>query len=996
MTIRKPVSKIHNNYYDGQRVDQIDMDVEQDRNVEKDASIVQNHFGSGVLPDAPNQNVLFDTDELQPDQTALIASNDFDGKGLAIHAQPTDNVLGNQIEVQLLDSETLSSTSTVGGRLSTKVVIIGLDFQSNLQYDTFYFYRKESQVTKKHYTKILSVFFNDFYGNNNCSRALGGRVIVKETKSFQISRDTDMISQDVEPNIFFRDFRVSNTSITGNPSTTLYQTIQEGIGNEYNVDALGINTSVKREFELGIDDVTTRVSEKFIAKNNNIQKISMLLAVREDTDAELANKFDWSGELIVSVFELQSSVDCPSALVPELAIEFAPNPEPITQFSIDQNDLKDQGYILSDVLQPIDLVFSDSLIGSITNSPITPGKYYAFSVGRAGDASTGTIFTGIGNSQTTDDRFSIFSGVWTDVPEEDMWYQVWSDTAKVSDGMAYDAGNGMEVPKTALNELGASVDHVLDQQAFVSTGHNTLNTAVVEAIKDQSKVEQDERTGNPVFARQMFEPVFSFLTTSNLEVLRESSEPLVIGCARDTNPKKNGVITDTQAFPGLAKGSTFTIVNPSPDFISQQLIGSKLIPNDNCSGSAYKIMGTRICTDGYGDVNGDGIINTDDITRAAELLGESLALETTQQKILDGTIDTLELIRADVDGDGYVTSTDVDLITSFVGRSINSFPVGAEFTHVELDVQNLTGRFDSYYDCDGYIRLDGYASTNIVNPDDLSEIELGYYGWNGLPDMEGEDAELRTVPYIPVPFRVVPLPFWQDYLLQFASEARQVPCTFTFDEDPQNLIDKYGNCIGSDDAVCKDIYELNDSCNPGRNDFFIPDNLIIGKGQILDQDGGYFKVDNEVQTLTIDLPAKKFTHAVMNVFEKLVLDAGDGKTSADKPALRFSDCTTVQTDAFVRNQIRFGVAIQSLYPAIDGYSVEDGYGVVIDDIIGVYMDQETGILTLSAKDIDHSIIWEELRTKIIITVYLKKAGWNNTPLTVPAEQVEGLFAAGVT
>jgi len=995
MTTRKNVSYTFNRFYDSQRVDQDDMDVEQSRNVNKDASIVQNHFGSGVLPAASIQKVLFDTDNLFPDQVALIASNDFDGTGLRPLAQPADTTLGNQLEIQLTDStDILNGLSTVGGRLSTKVLIIGLDFQGNLQYDRLYFYKKEKQVTQKHYALILSVFFNDFYGNNNCSRQLGGRVIIRETNSFQLSRDPIMIAQDVEPNIFFRDFKTSNTSESSSPVLTLYQAIQSGIGTEYNVDALNINTTVKREFQLGAD-VTTRLAQKFLAKTNNIQKITVLLGVRRDSAASLTNRYDWSGELIVSVFELQNTVDCPTDIVPELAIEFTPNPIPLTQFSIDQAALEDQGYVLNDVLQPVDFVFNNSQIGSTSNPIIVPGKYYAISFGRAGDASVGTLFTGIGNSQSTDDRFSIFTGEWTDVPEEDLWYQVWTDAAKVSDGFAYDDGNGMEIPKTNQNELGATIDYSFGLNPFVDSGQNTLNTAVVEAVVQQFQQEQDERTGNPVYARQKFEPSFSFVTNATLSTLRETSEPLIIGCATDTNAKSNAIITGTQNLPGLVNGNTFIVINPDAGLTSQQLIGSKLIPNDDFS-TDYKIVRVRICTDGYGDVNGDGSIDADDVIRATQLLGQSLSLESTQQGIIDGYYDTLEIIRADVDGDGYISASDIDLISDFVARNINSFPVGASFQHVEIEVQNSTGRFDGYFDCDGYVRLDGYTGSNLVLPSDLSSTELKYYGYNSIPDMFAADPAFSTVPWTPLGFSVRPVPFWQDYLLQFSSEARLVPAAFTFDEDSGDLVDENGNCITQDISVCIDASEIVPRCNPGRNDFFVPDNLIIGKGQILKRDGTLFRQDLEIQHIILELPQEKiFDHAILNVFDKLIADSGDGFTSAGYPALKFSDCSTVGTDALARNQIRFGVTIQSRFPNQDGYDI-DGYGIIVNDTFGIDIDQSTGILTLTVSDLAYDPIFSELRTKIEITVYLKRAGWNNTPFTVPANQLSGLFASGVS
>ena len=765
------------------------------------------------------------------------------------------------------------------------------------------------------------------------------------------------------------------------------------------------NTTVKRDFEFSIGDVTTRVAEKFLAKCNNIQKITILLGVRK-SGAVLANYFDWSGELVVSVFELQSTITSPNELVPGLAIEFDPNPIPLTQFSIDKQSLQNLGYILTDVLQPIDLIYNNSILGNASNPVIVPGKYYAISIGRAGDSSVGTLFTGIGNSQSTDDRLSIFTSEWTDVPEEDIWYQVWTDAAKVADGMAYDAGNGIQIAKTIVNELGAVVDYSLGQNPFADTGQNTLNTAVIEAIEDPSQQQQDERTGNPVYSRQQFEPSFNFATNATLATLRESSDPLIIGCARDVNAKVNNIISGTQAFPGLAKGNKFIIINPNPDLISQQLIGSKLIPNNNCAGVGYSISSVMLCTDGYGDVNGDGVIDSLDVDRASQLLGQSLALESTQALINAGVFDTLEIIRADVDGDGYITSSDVNLISAYVSKDgYHSFPVGSSFTHIEIEVQNPTGRYDGYYDCcrydvfhncDGYIRVNG-DGINVVDASNLSSIELQYYGYNSIPDISADDPSFLEVPFSPLPFVVNPIPFWQDYMLQISSNARLVAATFTFPSSPISLVDQViGQCSNSVPVVCIDPFEFGSACDPGRNDFFVPDNLIIGNGQIIDKDGNYFKQDVDVHFIVLELPQEiMFNHAIINVFQKLIVDGGDGFTSAGYPAARFSDCTTVQLDALIRNQVRFGVSIQSIFPNQDGTD-QDGYGIIVDNVIGVNMDQSTGLMTLTMNDISNSALYNELRTKIMITVYLKKAGWNNTPLVIPSNQVAGLFASGVT
>jgi hypothetical protein len=59
------------------------------------------------------------------------------------------------------------------------------------------------------------------------------------------------------------------------------------------------------------------------------------------------------------------------------------------------------------------------------------------------------------------------------------------------------------------------------------------------------------------------------------------------------------------------------------------------------------------------------------------------------------------------------------------------------------------------------------------------------------------------------------------------------------------------------------------------------------------------------------------------------------------------------------------------------------------------MDQLTGLLTVTVDNINYNAVWSEIRAKILITAYLKKGGWNNTPLTIPNTQVAGLFTSGV-
>lgn len=977
MTIRKPVANTHNMWHNAQNVDVQDMDLEQRYNVDTNAAIIHNHFGSGVLPRSIDPLVVFDSNNLDSTQASLVAAGNFDGTGVSAHAQPTDSNLGNQLAVTLSDSP-------VFGRLSTKVLIIGLDFQGNTQYDRFTFHKNETQVTAKHYTSILSIFFNDFKGNNNCSANNGGNILITEANSYQLSRDPIMIAQDVEPNLFFRDFKVSD------PVKTLAQTIQDGIGPNYTVDSLNINTTVKINRELETNDVTTKIGQKFIAKTNNIQKITLLLGASADGSVPIDNKYDWSGDLVVTVYELQTTVSCPSDIVPELNIEYEPKPQPLAQLSFSQDDLFELGYVLTDTLQPVDFVFNNTQIGSIINSVIVENRYYAVTINRSGDASIGSLITGVGNNTVDNSRLTLFNGVWSDVPEEDLWFQVWTDAAKVADGQAYDLGNGIETSKTEINNLGAEVDYSFGGLEFADSGEGVLNTAIITAVEVGTRVDQDERTGAPVFSQKRFEPSFNFLTPGNLGVLKATAEPLIIGGAKDVNAKLNPKLSKKLSLPGLVKGDTLTIVDPDPDILSLNLIGSKLVPNVLSASNEYRIFKTVLCVDGYGDVNGDGVIDSFDIAAAAALIGADLTSPATQADIAAGLYTTLEVLRADVDGDGVVTVNDVDLITDYVTRKINGFPVGSTFRHFDIVVQASVGRNDNIFTCQSCDPLGCYPfitdNGTIIDPTTLTPSELLYYGFSFPISMDGADATFNAVPFVAVDFDIIFQPFWKDYMLLFSSNAREVFAAFTYND---SLVTH--SCDLPGHYECEDRPTDDVDPDPGRNDYLIPGNLIMKKGDIIRPDGTLYPVDYEIAHVILHLPATPLTESLINIMDKFVVDIGDGRTSAGFPAMKFSDCSTVKADALIRDQVRFSVAIQAFYPNLDGYDI-DGYGIIVDDIIGVHIDHDTGVLTLSIKDLDVDPIFMTLVTKIEITVHLKRAGWKNNVLVVLPDQIAGILS----
>jgi hypothetical protein len=979
MTTRIPVSSVQNKWTDAQKVDLSDMNTEQLHKNNNDAAIVQNFLGSGVVLETPTPNVIFDTDPTKLNQTeaALVAAGNFDGTGISPQNQPSDTQQGNQLSIEL-------TGSSVFGRDSTKVLIVGLSFDGTLQYDKFQFHKNEIQATHKHYAQVLTIIFNDFLGNNNCSCTFGGNIVIRESRPYELNRDAKMVAQDVMPDIFIRDLR------TADCNKSIFEVIQEGIGSAYDADALNINiTGAQPARAIVAGDVTTHLGQKFKATANNIQKVTLLLGVSRDSTAAVEDRFNWDGDLIVAIYPLQTTVECPTAIIPELSIDFDPEDRPLVETSFSQAELRSIGYVLTDTAQPVDFVFTNTKISDPNG--ITVDKYYAVTLRRSGSAATGDLFLEKGTDRLSDSRFTIFNGSWVDVVEEDLWFQIWSDTAKYASGQAYDRGNGIVSDKVGTDETtGGTIDLWKKDLSFISTGQNVTNTGIIQAVIEESITTQDEKTGNNVFSRQQYVPSFSFVTNDTLNVIKQTSEPLIIGCMADINPKVTTVISGQTEHPGLVSGDLFTILNPSADALSARLIGRKLFPQSS-SAYEYRIMRAELCTDGYGDVNGDGYITQADVVAAAGLLNEGINLPATQQRIVDGYVDVLQLLRADVDGDGIITVNDIDLIQNFVNRSSNSFPVGTSFTHLTLQVQTSIGRWDGYYDCCDTIIPDGYArgcvGGIIVNPSTLSEAEREYYGNHGVtPVMDTDNAAFRTVPFVPVTFEIQYQPFWQDWLLALSSNTRELPVAFTY---PNSLTST--SCAAPLTFDCQERVQTSVSCDPGRNDFYVPGNLIIDNGgEIVRPDGNPVKQDFEVGVVNLELPAEPFEESSIDVFRSFVADKGDLFTNAGFSAMKYSDCTTVQPEDLALNKIRFNVAIQSFFPSLDGYTLEDGYGVIVDDIIGTYMDHQHGILRLTLKDLDYNPLFQTLVTKIQIVVYLKKGGWNNPVLTVTTDQVSNL------
>ncbi len=664
MTKRTTITAENNIWYNAQQVDDVNLNLEQEYNDTIQSGIINNHIGSGVLPEVLVQNILFDSS---------LVTGFLDGVVVNVQNQPVDNNFGNQLELSL-------TNSTAAGRKAVKVVIIGLDFNSDLQYETFYFRTNEIQISKRHFTNILVVLFNDFIGDPDLSLNLGGLFTIKEAKPMTLSRAPVMVAQDQQPNLFFRDFFVN----TG----TLNSLLQSALP-LYNIDSLNIHTGDLDKKALLNGDVTTQIGEKFLATTNNIQKITLLLSVR-NLDAGNEDDLVWNGDLVVSIYPLQSTIDCPSDISPSLPIDFAPFNIPVAQISINYSTLEASGVILDSVPQPVDFVFSNSPIAA--GNVLVSGAYYAIAVKRSGAANKCDILIDVGAALISDSRITTFTGsLWVDIPEEQLWFQVWTDAAKVSDGQAYESGHGIILPKTIQDPTTlATIDYCKDDIQFV--GNDTYR-AVVAAVTEKSDPVPDERTGNPVLSRQQFVPSISLLNSIDVSNLEVTAEPLMIGAIADKNRKFfdsiSSLINSNLYSATMVKDELLIRIVDDPtdtarydssvialqsNLLNGDFVGAKIYPDASNAALYYRIADAKLCSYILGDVDGNGIIDIHDLDILNTYIGTDLTtgLPVDASVVTDGTTTTYT--------NGYLTETQE--FTNLFGAS---FQVVNSETNVVID-----------------------------------------------------------------------------------------------------------------------------------------------------------------------------------------------------------------------------------------------------------------------------------------------------------------------
>ena len=940
------------NWFDGQQVTESDMDDEQTRNVNIDAAIVNNFFGSGVLGHTLSDAVLFDTNSLNSQQQALLDAYGFDGQNLYI-GSPLSAVSDTSEGVQI--AVTLSGVA-LDGAMASKVSIIGDEFGDNLIHDDLVFNTNGTQITKGRYKNLRSIILNDFAGNLRGSlypaRAdeygeLVGRCLIREAKSMETSSDTIIASQMNQPNQFFGNFKPANAG------DTISSMLQDAIGADKSVSALNIGLAATSSRSLVPNDVSTIIGQKFLANGENIQKVSILMSVKEDTTVPPADAYGWSGSVTMTIYALQTDVSCPVSPVPDNAVDFDPDPTIVAQLSLDSDDLEKQGVVLSDgydAYQVVDFVFTGSLISDPVRSPITKDRYYVIAINRSGDTTVGTLVFPEVPHQADNGYMVIFDGTqWINVTESDMWFAVYGDYVKISDGIAYEEGVGLEIPKLQKDSTNTEVPFESEFHSFYTSTKDAYNYVLVEQQDEFSDPVQDQRTGNQVYSRVKSAPLVSLLSNSQLtSFLTTDPSPVMLACARDQNPRGNPAqITGTISMIGLVKTNEINILRPDADLLNNNLVGSIIRPDNVSCTAEYRIISATTVSDAYGDVDGDGVITDSDYNTINDWLSKYNAYLTTlpvgfqkisisdgyfQAQIRDGELDVLELLRADVNADGYVGADDAALIQNFVNRSVSSFASGSSFPRLQLKVESLTDPL----------------LTGVVIP--------------------ATCVQYAAVPFATLTWRIEYFATWIPDLVLVQDTRREMPTTYTDDVLP---------------------------CDGGKNNFYVPGDLVIGDLQ-LNPDGTYYSVDFEMNHISLDIPVTDSYgnptfidgYSGLLLFDNFVAESSAGLTSSGFNAMKYSDGTYVQLTDFANGKVKIAPCIQS---TASSFAVS--FGSQIDDVVGLHYDPDTSLMTLYLDNLldDGYETRPSLSTKILVSVYLKRAGFANETRIVTMSQMRTLL-----
>lgn len=770
---RLPTERI--NWFDGQRVTETDLDVEQIYVQKISSELALDAIGSGVVqPDPFKTLVLLDTSQpgkysADGDENSSkldIEGGTYDGMPIYFDRQVSDTVRGVRLEVELSDVD-------VKGLEKTRILILGkafdgIDSEGSIVAEVLEFPKNEKKISKHYYREVIAIYFNNFSGGTGATyydsskKSLdliskdNGRAVIREAQPLWVYPTPSMSEQVQSPNFELASF------ITSSTSNTIEDELEAGLGSSNSIGDLYLDLEGRETVQLKSDASTALAyGQKFLAECNNIQRIDVLLSVEKDESADIGAEFDWSGELVISIHELSSEVSCPTDAVPDDLIDFDPEITPIIEVAFSQEDLEELGYSLGADPTLVSFNFAGTLIADPNIAPsIEDGKYYAFLLSRRGDNRTGTInlvkgfspragkldknvpltvFEQYGKTHSKFFEFDPVTKRYISDSDSSMWYMVHCDSVGVINGTAYsEEGVAVTLQKTEEFVGGAEISFFLENIPLATVEEGESNYVVLSHVEEFTTPDVHPRTNNFVFKRIKDTLSISVVDSDGLEELQEDSFPLLLARVKDKNVRDAQTISGSFSKPGFIDTTQVIIENPSTSLLSENLIGRVIVPDTDCDCTAkYRVVKAECLQVLTGDLNRDGEITQEDVLEMLDLVGNTINSEDTERSILGGAIDILDFLLSDLNEDESVDGDDIELLEDAVDGYVN-FTADETLTFLILHVENIleSSDYPEIYEDDtssGETTADtatvSFTSSEraalIIRPGDKIEIESG-------------------------------------------------------------------------------------------------------------------------------------------------------------------------------------------------------------------------------------------------------------------------------
>lgn len=749
---RPPIPRVH--WFDGINPENLDFQAEQNGELQHISYVVNDFHGSGVLQKHPvSLPPILNTTKPNPNNISfsVLGAGNFDGQGIFVDRQPVDNTYGDQLLVKL-DNVVIPLYN------QTKVIIFGKVYDPAMPQglpvlETLVFDKPGQKATFNYFKSVIAVFFNNFSGgigrteliptsqnslNVSAPQQLG-RIVIQEVEPLQVLDHGLVLHQSNGPNLDVRDFITSTitrkfidelTFVVTTAQNTNYVPISLADVNQLLLNTTGLAT---KPF---LDSTTNGVlyGQKIYLTTDNIQQLSFALSLQDDA-------YGWSGEFVIGIRPLQTKS------INQFANQIDLNPDVNVLFeaSFTQNDLLNNGYVLSKVSQEIKFNF----IGTAMAQPhgiITPNKYYVITLSRRADISVGKILIDVGPKQLDNSKFTSFNPItkaWTDDTQIDLWFKTYSAAIRVSSGVAYtNTGKMISLQKITTTSDGSVVSAVAGPYPLaVIDSAASDNIVILQSTEQFQQRGEHPRTGNLVFLRIIDQATISVLNTQDFNELviatnnTEAGElPVVLAVVNDLNNKTNISYTGIITLPGQVRKNQIVLFNTNiPDNLL--MVNNVITPNNATTGIKYRIVKAESTTQYLGDFNNDKIFTSSDLVQQAQIqdtfssqstntaTGTSFdpysIFDTRSRDALGFGKETIEdFIIADVDGYLTINSTDIARL-QYLTTTLPVFvsPPPTTTTIQVLTLENITSRNNPILVAQ-ITNLDGYAKATF--PDKLA------------------------------------------------------------------------------------------------------------------------------------------------------------------------------------------------------------------------------------------------------------------------------------